>query len=122
MTVLSLPVSIIAGITFYVGIHHLVIFFQRRQLRENLSFAILCFAIGLYDVFCAGLYNAASLPEGKVWLRWQDGSLALTAIVFLWFIRDYARLSCPIRHARRWRPSSFNKPSVWDIWSRTRLT
>jgi phosphomannomutase len=53
-----------ASISFYVGFYHLLIYLRRWQHREDLTFALTCLATGLYDVFCIGLYNAASVAEG----------------------------------------------------------
>ena len=80
-----------ASISFYVGFYHLLIYFRRRQHREDLTFALLCLATGLYDVFCAGLYNATSVAEGVQWQRAQFIVLALFTTAFLWFVSDYTR-------------------------------
>ncbi len=89
MNVLSLPVIIMAGISFYVGIYHLVIYFRRSNHREDLTFALLCFTMGTYAIFSFGLYNVTSTEQGASWQRAQLFTLALLAIAFLWFITDY---------------------------------
>ncbi len=89
MNTLSIPVLIIASISFYVGCYHLLIYFRRRQYRENLAFAFLCFSAVFYDAFCIGLYNAASVAEGVQWQRAQFISLAVFVPVFLCFVADY---------------------------------
>ena len=89
MSLLSLPAVIMASIVFYVGGYHLLIYLRRPQTREDLTFALTCFAIGVYDLFCAGLYGAASVEEGIYWQRLQIIGLGLAGIAFLWFVADY---------------------------------
>jgi PAS domain S-box-containing protein len=89
MNAQSIPAVVIASISFYVGLYHLLIYSRRKQHRENLTFALLCLATGCYDVFCAGLYNASSVAEGAQWQRLQFIALAFFTTFFLWFASDY---------------------------------
>jgi len=91
MNTLSIPVIAMAGISFYVGSYHLLIYFRRRQNREDLTFSFLCFAYVFYAAFCVGLYNAVSVAEGAGWQRAQFIALAVFATIFLWFVSDYTR-------------------------------
>lgn len=91
MSAPSVLVVVMASISFYVGLYHLLIYFRRRQHREDLTFALLCLAVGLYDVFCAGLYSATSVAKGVQWQRAQFIALALFVTSFLWFVSDYTR-------------------------------
>ena len=53
MSALSVPVAVIGGITLYVGWYHLFIYFKRQiKTPVDRSFAITCFNMALYDVFC----------------------------------------------------------------------
>ena len=78
-----------AGVIVYVGIFHLTIYFQRLDRRGDLTFALICFGMALYDIFCAGLYNVTSVVEGTNWQRAQIFALILIGVLFLWFIADY---------------------------------
>jgi hypothetical protein len=89
MNVISIPIVVIASISFFVGLNHLSIYIQQRQSRVDLTFAVMCFTNGLYDVFCAGLYNAASVAEGAQWQRLQFIVLAFFNVAFLWFVSYY---------------------------------
>ncbi len=89
MRAVSIPVIIMAGITFYLGLYHALIYAKRRHHRENLTFALTCITMGLYDVFCAGMYNSTSVAQGVSWQRLQVASLGLFAPSALWFIADY---------------------------------
>ena len=91
MNTLSIPVVAMASISLYVGLYHLSIYFRRRQNREDLTFALLCFAIVFYDAFSVGLYNATSIVEGAGWQRRQFIVLAIFVTAFLWFVSDYTR-------------------------------
>ncbi len=89
MNTLSVPVVVMASISFYVGFYHLLIYFRRRENREDLTFALLCFANVGYDAVCVGLYNATSVTEGAGWQRAQFIILPVFIIAFLWFVSDY---------------------------------
>jgi PAS domain S-box-containing protein len=78
-----------AGISFYVGLYHLLIYIRRPQQRTDFTFAILCFSIASYDIFCVGLYNSTSVIEGMGWQRAQLIALAFFIPAFLWFASDY---------------------------------
>ena len=86
MNALSIPPLIMAAITFYVGAHHVLIYPRQKERRENLTFALSCLAMGLYDVFAAGLYNVTSAADGVHWQRAQMATLALVGITFSWFV------------------------------------
>jgi PAS domain-containing protein len=88
MNVISIPVVAMASVTVYVGFYHLLIYLKRWQL-EDLTFALTCFLIGLYDLLSAGLYNATSAAEGVRWQHAQAVALALASIAFLWFVDYY---------------------------------
>jgi PAS domain S-box-containing protein len=89
MSALSIPTVVMASISFYVGLYHFLIYFRRRQRREDLTFALLCLATGFYDIFCAGLYSATSVAEGARWQRLQFIALAFFTTAFVWFVSDY---------------------------------
>jgi PAS domain S-box-containing protein len=100
MSALSIPPIIMASITFYVGLYHLLIYCQHGQQREHLTFALMCLAVGFYDVFSAGLYNVTGVVEGMCWERAQLAALALFSIAFLWFVADYtSQVSSKVRRA-----------------------
>lgn len=89
MSALSIPAVVMASISFYVGLYHLLIYFRRRQHREDLTFALMCLATSLYEVCCAGLYSATSVIEGAQWQRMQFITLGFFTTAFLWFVSDY---------------------------------
>lgn len=90
MHVLSVPVAVIAGVTLYVALHHLFLYTRRSVKKpEDLSFALLCLTMCLYDIFCVGAYNNHSLETGPSWQRWQVATLSLFGAAFAWFLVDY---------------------------------
>ena len=91
MNLISIPVLMMAAICVYVGVHYLLFSLRRRNEPENLSFALTCFSIALYDVFCVGLYNASSVEDGMFWQRLQFAGLALFSITVSWFVHHFTR-------------------------------
>lgn len=90
MHVLSAPVAVIAGVTLYVALHHLFLYARRSVKKpEDLSFALLCLTLFLYDIFCIGAYNNHSLETGLFWQRCQVATLSLIGAAFAWFVFDY---------------------------------
>jgi hypothetical protein len=47
MSAPSVLVVVMASMSFYVGSYHLLIYSRWRQHREDLTFALLCLAVGL---------------------------------------------------------------------------
>lgn len=85
-----IAVAMMAAISLYAGLYYLWMYLRRRDARENLSFALTCFSMALYDIFSAGLYGSSSVAEGMGWQRWQFASLALFSIAFTWFVFHFA--------------------------------
>jgi len=88
----SIPAIVLAGIMFYVGLYHLLLYMRRVQQRLDLNFGLSCLAIGCYDIFCAGLYGASSPLEGLEWQRLQGMALIAAAVLFMWYVADYTAL------------------------------
>lgn len=86
MNWVSVPAVAMAAVSFYVGFSYLWLFTRRPRERENLAFAFTCFSIALYDLFCAGLYHAASPGEGMFWQRLQLAALPVFTISLSWFV------------------------------------
>ncbi|MFC1502593.1 histidine kinase dimerization/phosphoacceptor domain -containing protein [bacterium] len=98
MNILSIPIIIMATVAAYVGFYHLYIYFRREfRHREDLTFAITCLAMSLYDIFSIGMYNAGNISNGIIWQRAQIATLALIGIAFIWFVADYTGYT-----KRRW--------------------
>lgn len=99
MNALSIPVIMMAGISIYVGFYHLSVFYRRkRKHRVDLTFALTCLSMGLYQIICIGMYNATSISEGVVYQRLQIVTLSLIGIALIWFTMDYLG-----RHFKRTR-------------------
>ncbi len=69
MAAISIPPIAMATLMFYVGFYHFLIYRRQRDNRENLTFALSCFSVGLYAICCAGLYNVSSPEAGVEWQR-----------------------------------------------------
>ena len=91
MNILSLFPIIISSICIYTGLGFLLLFFLQKEDRANLTFAALSIIVGIYDIFCFGLYNSGSLAEGIVWQRLQLSFTNLIGIFILWFCYNYVK-------------------------------
>ncbi|MBN1660816.1 MAG: PAS domain S-box protein [Anaerolineae bacterium] len=96
MNTLSVSPLIMAGVTFFVGSSHLLIYLRQKGERQHLTFALTCLTVGLYDLFAAGLYNTTSAAQGVQWQRAQVSTLALVSIAFSWFVYDYLRATTAV--------------------------
>lgn len=79
---ISLPVAMMAAVCLYVGLYFLWMYLRLRDENEKRAFALMCFLIALYDIFCVGLYNAESITQGIFWQRLQFASLAVFCSAF----------------------------------------
>lgn len=89
MRAVAIPAVVMAGVAFYVGLYHLLIFWGRRQERAHLSFALTCLAVALYDISSAGIYNAASVAACVPWQKLQIIAVGLVTPAILRFTQDY---------------------------------
>jgi len=87
----SVPVALMAAVSFYVGFYYITLYLRRRAELHNFFFALTCFSISLYDFFCVALYNSATLADGMYWQRFQFASIALFGIALSWFIFYFTR-------------------------------
>jgi diguanylate cyclase (GGDEF)-like protein len=80
-----------ASLTFLVGALYLFTFAKGRKQSIHMSFALLCFAVGMYDVFSIGLYDSTSLAAGLVWQNLQLRTIDFISILLIWFVAVYAQ-------------------------------
>jgi PAS domain S-box-containing protein len=85
----SLLLIALAAVTASMGIYHLFVYERVRKRREHFIFGLMCLAMALYDLACAGLYSAASVEAGAVWQTWRFAAVSLFAVAFVWFVADY---------------------------------
>jgi|GEM_PF-6230440 len=77
---------VIAGITAYVGLFHVSIFFHDRSRKDSIFFSLFCFSNAVYASFNFFFYGAASQPGAVVWQYGMSLTVPLTAISLFWFI------------------------------------
>jgi signal transduction histidine kinase/ActR/RegA family two-component response regulator len=92
MSFTVLPPVFMAGIAFYVGCFHLLLYFRQPSLRQNLNFGLTCLFVSLYDAFSAALYGVSSSEQGVRWQYLQGFAVAFAGVPFVWFISDYCSL------------------------------
>ena len=85
MVLHSVPVVALASISGLVGILFLYIHFRYPKDHPGGSFALVCFAIVLYDIGCIGLYNSNSFITSAEWQRFQFMTIALLTIALGYF-------------------------------------
>jgi len=85
MHALAISCLIMASVNFYVSAYYFFFYFKRPRIKEHLPFALLCLSVGLYDLFCIGLYSSSSLQEGIFWQQLQFNAVAAVSIFFIWF-------------------------------------
>ena len=90
MNLHTLITLIMAAITLYVGVSHLLLCTKHIWRRHHFLFSLLCLMVAAYDIFAAGLYNSASVAEGMWWQRAQFVSISLMALLLIWFVHDYS--------------------------------
>jgi len=78
-----------ASIAFYAGGYHLVMYLKQRGEVKFLSFAVLCFSVGVYEVACAGLYGATEIEHGIFWERFRLESIPLIVVSMTWLVSIY---------------------------------
>lgn len=82
---LSIPCIVMAAVNFYAAAYYLVFFIKIPRVKQHLPFAFLCFSVGVYDIFCVGLYNAQSLDNGVFWQRLQLYAVSIISIFLIWY-------------------------------------
>jgi hypothetical protein len=91
MHLLSIPCLIMASINFYVGIYYFYFYLKRIEIREHLPFALLCWSVGLYDIFCFGLYNSRVIHDGIFFQRLQLSAVSAISIFLIWFASVFTK-------------------------------
>jgi len=89
MNILTIAPAFMAGTALLAAIYHLLIYSRLKLLRFNLTFALLCISVAIYDFFTAGAYLSTSVTEGMWWSRAQIATLHTCGIALLWFLVDY---------------------------------
>lgn len=84
----ALPLVIFAGISIYVGSYHLWMFIKRRQEKENLSFSVLTFTMGVYYLIAAQTYNSPTVEESTFWYRNMYLAFPVFVATWMFFIYD----------------------------------
>ena len=91
MTALSIPLlSLLAGVSFYAGVHHLFIGLRRRVLGTDIMFAVMALAIAGVDITMLLMYHAADLGEYLVALKWHSVLHAAAMVALLWIVACYS--------------------------------
>ncbi|MFT3926629.1 MAG: ATP-binding protein [Myxococcales bacterium] len=90
-------VSVLTGLTLHAGIVHLLLYAQSRGNRDraDLYFAYTALLVAGYNLCCAGLYLSTSVAQGVPWFRGQVFFVSGVAVAFMYFLREYSKVSVP---------------------------
>ena len=88
MIIYSVPVVVLASISGLVGVFFLIYYLRYPKDPAGGSFALVCFAIVIYDVGCIGLYNSSDFVTSAEWQRLQFMSIALLTITLAIFYHN----------------------------------
>ena len=84
----SVPVVVLASVSGLVGVFFLFVYLRYPKDHTWGSFALVCFAIVLYDIGCIGLYNSTDVPTSAEWQRLQFMAIALLTITLSFFYHN----------------------------------
>ena len=79
----------LAGVSFYAGLHHLLVGWRRPVARTHLMFAFLCLMVALLIVAKAYVYRAETAQTLVTMRRWEVACGLLFFSVLPWFIGEY---------------------------------
>lgn len=89
MNLQSIPPIILATIAFYAGIYHFFLFSRVRTDKREVTFTLLCFSVGLYDILCALLYNSSNLETSFIIQRLQIPVIGTVATLMFFYVDQY---------------------------------
>ena len=89
MNLHSIPALMMSAVCLYVAFYYFIMYSLRRHERGYLTFALSCLSVFIYDITCAGLYNANNIEAGVFWQRGNFISTSLVSVSLVWFISDF---------------------------------
>jgi signal transduction histidine kinase/CheY-like chemotaxis protein len=92
VNLLAFPVYIVAAVTIYVALYHLILYVNRPSEKAILHFSLLCLGTAFYQTSCAGLYSTGTVAEAIVWQRLNFTGISFIAISLLNYVYSYARV------------------------------
>ncbi len=88
---LAFPTYILASITIYVGMYHLMLYRNRRSEKSIFLFSLLCFSTAYYQISCGGLYGSETVDQALFWQRFNFSGISLIAISLMGYVYLYAQ-------------------------------
>lgn len=82
-------IFLLSGICAYAALTHLAAGARRPLNRAQLLFASMCVLMGLLGVANGLGYQATTVADATLALKWNVGAAALFLILFPWFIAEY---------------------------------
>jgi PAS domain S-box-containing protein len=98
MTLFSFAFIFVGSITFTFGFLHLLIFLRRRDLKVNLAFSLMAFAVSFSSFFEIWTFKAETLSAYIPLFKTTLSIQCLLWISFAWFVYFYTK------SVKRWPP------------------
>ncbi len=90
--IIVLGIFVLSGFCAYAAVTHLAAGLRQPLSRTHLLFAGMCVTMGLFGVANGLGYQATTLVDATLALKWNLGAAALFFILFPWFIAEYTGL------------------------------
>ena len=91
-SVVPVALGVVAGISFCAGFHHLFSGLSRTREEVSLSFALMGLLLFGYALSGISRYQATSVSDFVIGMKWQIALLFLFAPAFVWFTTSYTGL------------------------------
>jgi len=91
MSLISVAFIFVGSVCFTLGLLHLLIYFRRRDLKVDLAFSCMAFAIAISSVFEIWAFQTASLPEYITLFKATISVQCILWICFAWFVYHFTQ-------------------------------
>ncbi|ERP31149.1 ATP-binding protein [Chitinivibrio alkaliphilus] len=86
----TLLILILAGITAFVAIYHLLFYFYDVKDKHSLAISLLSLSVSFYQLSCAGLYHLGQTEEHSIFfMHLNHIGISLIAIFLVQYIRNW---------------------------------
>jgi PAS domain S-box-containing protein len=91
MSLFSFAFIFVGSVCFALGLLHLLIFFRRRDLKVDLAFSCMAFAIAFSSFLEIGAFKTDSLPDYILLLKGTLTAQCFLWICFAWFVHYFTK-------------------------------
>lgn len=91
MSLFSIAFLFVGSVCFTLGFLHLLIFMQRKDLKEDLAFSVMAVSIALSSFLEIWAFRTGDLPNYISLLKWTLSVQCILWASFAWFIHYYTK-------------------------------